>query len=143
MHTKKKMTTGILADGEHRQRSSHTQRGYLPHALLAPRTWRLARTNTITPQQPHAILQPRSGYWPGGRAKSGHQAYRRARFQLERAGAGTVGAESERSERAPTTSIGTSRLPPVLTPPPSRVDGCGASAGLSLATTETVTSEST
>ena len=54
--------------------------------------------------------------WPGGRAKSGHQAYRRARFQLERAGAGTVGAESERSERASTTSIGTSRLPPSAAP---------------------------
>ena len=44
------------------------------------------------------------GGWPGGRAKSGHQAYRRARFQLERGGADTVGARSEKSERAPPTN---------------------------------------
>ena len=43
-------------------------------------------------------------WWPGGRAKSGHQAYRRARLQLERGGADTVGARGEESERAPPTN---------------------------------------
>ena len=81
-----------------------------------------------TPPAPWPGGRAKSGHqrgWPGGRAKSGHKAYRRARFQLERAGAGTAGAESERSERAPTTSIGTSRLPPP--PRPSLSNRHGAS----------------
>jgi hypothetical protein len=75
--------------------------------------------NLIRGKQPKRLQCPPKVETVTGPPRGGPVDYRvkdrRARFQLERAGAGTAGAESERSERAPTTSTGTSRLP--ISPP--------------------------
>ena len=72
----------------------------------AHRTQLLQRHESANSTSDDSMASSKGGWggWPGGRAKSGHQAYRRARFQLERGGADTVGARSEKSERAPPTN---------------------------------------